>query len=713
MAGFAINVFSGCSLYKPEKIEDVTTDPVNDSPIAILPVADAGIFAQWKEDSITYTPSVPKYDMKADLSNVYVADSFYLSDDHKNYLGNNYFVVVNSWGNNREYFELYEANRYSMVPNFITTDSILHTYHLYFDYLLRSLEEHELYDTALNLSEGMMNAAQKQYQALKGTDFEDAAKRNVAYFAIGLNLLDSTKEIPSEVKEIVGAELKLISAHEGITPSNLFGTKDDPYLEDYSQYIARGHYTKTEKLKKYFQALMWYGRMTFRMKSSDETASALLIVSALKNDSSLLNKWDTLFEPINFFVGEPDDLVYYDYKPLFEQVFGTFDLKSFSADKLNEFVKLAKGLRNPSINSMVIFDPELIKNDRDEETKGFRFLGQRSTIDASIFQQLVYRSVDKNAEGEKRMLPRGLDIAATMGSKEAYEILDKMKETEYEKYIENMNKMKDVLAKLTSEDWTKNLYFGWISTIKTLLKEYTEGYPQFMLSKEWKLKELMTFLGSWNELKHDTILYAKQVYAELGGGPGYEETPDDRGYVEPNPELYNKLASLVQFTIDGLDSRKILNSVKKEELNKLKELVLKLRDISIKELENKTLTDEEYEFIRAYGGSLEHFWNNTLSAEEKEMDIGTLLNGSPAAIVADVATDPNGFVLEEGTGRIFPIYVAVLVDGKLKVAKGGMFSQYEFTWPLNDRLTDEKWREILDENKQPNLPEWAKFIIAE
>jgi hypothetical protein len=43
-------------------------------------------------------------------------------------------------------------------------------------------------------------------------------------------------------------------------------------------------------------------------------------------------------------------------------------------------------------------------------------------------------------------------------------------------------------------------------------------------------------LGSWAELKHDTILYAKQVYAELGGGGTARPSPKlAQGYVEPVP----------------------------------------------------------------------------------------------------------------------------------------------------------------------------------
>ena len=85
---------------------------------------------------------------------------------------------------------------------------------------------------------------------------------------------------------------------------------------------------------------------------------------------------------------------------------------------------------------------------------------------------------------------------------------------------------------------------------------------------------------------------------------------------------------------------------------------------------------------------------------------------NPAALVADVATDPNGRVLEEATGYIFDIYAVVPVDGSLRIAKGGVYSHYEFAWPLSDRLTDEKWHEMLSSGRVPPLAQWTESYLA-
>ena len=228
-----------------------------------------------------------------------------------------------------------------------------------------------------------------------------------------------------------------------------------------------------------------------------------------------------------------------------------------------------------------------------------------------------------------------------------------------------------------------------------------------MQNQAWTLKQLETWLGSWAELKHDTILYAKQIYAEMGGG---EEPQDDRGYVEPNPLVYGRLAALTRMTIDGLDSRGLLAKDARSSLEELEALALQLKTISEKELAQQALTDEEYELIRSFGGQLEHFWLEAL--KDEGVDDPSAIIENPAALIADVATDPNGQVLEEGTGYVSNIYAVVPVDGTLRIAKGAVYSYYEFPWPLDDRLTDEKWKGMLENGNVPEPPFWTKVYTA-
>lgn len=739
IAGLGVGGFFVYSQYFSKKpapfVVNENTNQVEPTPVKKLidaisnligaPIVAAHDFATYTEPAVNVTPAIAAYQVSADLSNIDNFKDFNnlnLSDSAKGMLVKNSFVVIP--GYSKEFFSIYESNRYSYTPSFITTDSILHNYHLAFDYLLRSLETNKLNQTLTELTYGMVKASNAQYEELKGTAWENAAKRNVAFFTLANKLIYPSAQPAENVADEVNKELQLIENHSDILASPIMNIgitePKDENLEDYSQYIPRGHYTRSEELKAYFKSMMYLGRLTFRLKSEDETKSAILATQALQNSEDLRNLWDKIYEPTAFFVGVADDLTYNDYGELINSIYGKdYTLKSLTDEGLfNDFNTASASLAGPKINSMPIFDARF-EPDREKAIKGFRFMGQRYTLDADIFQRLVYREVgDKEHPCDSdpqtwsplnsRRLPAGLDIASAFGSNVAAEIQEGKGETEYACYSENLNKMRSYVSSVTGENWTQNLYWGWLYNLRPLLAEKTSGYPSFMQNDAWKKKELNTFLGNWTELKHDTILYAKQVYAELGGGA--PDQKDDRGYVEPNPHVYARLVALTKMMKEGLQLRSLLSESNIEFLDRLEALASRLKDISEKELSNQALSNEDYEFIKTYGGSLEHLWldaNKDLGIEDINQ-----LDQEPAALVADVASDPSGMVLEEGTGRINEIYVVFPLDGKLHLAKGGVYSYYEFSWPINDRLTDEKWRGMIDSNQAPAMPEWTSSFIA-
>ncbi len=673
------------------------------SPIA---VKTAG-FASYQPALVSLPATHAGYSLPVDLSSAITHQSFAFSEGQRQLLSANGFVVAPS--EYKEFFHLYEEARYAEVPIFITTDSVYHVYHLFFDKVLRTLEEERFHTDLEKLTAGMLWATESQYETVNGTSLEEAALRNLAYFAVAQRLLQPGAPVPQVVQGQVEEELALMEAHQGFVESPILG-----YPEDYSQYVPRGHYAKNEVLQRYFKAMMWYGRVTFRLKERDETLSALLIAQALANteiDGEPASEiWERIYEPTSFMVGISDDLDIYDYHPLIEEVYGSLgnDPTIFADDgKLTQFLQAARQLPPPQINSMWVY----IWEDRDEATQGFRFMGQRFVIDAYIFQELMYRKV--GTLDDPRMLPKGLDILAAMGSEEAYSILEEMDETHYLNYDEQMSKVQGEVAALEIDSWTQNLYWGWLYSFQPLIEAKGEGYPAFMRNTAWTRKDLHTALGSWTELKHDTILYAKQAYAELGGA--FEE-PELKGYVEPNPQAFARLAALTRMTIDGLDARGLLDDTEtmweiKDNLERLELLLTKLATIAEKELVGTALTQEEQELILFYGGLLEGL---TLAAADKDDVEGRpILEDQEAAVVADVATDPTGLVLEEAVGRIFEIYVVADIQGRLVLTKGGVFSYYEFPWPMSNRLTDEAWRKMLDQGQEPERPHWTASFIAE
>jgi len=714
----------------PTVASPTTPPPTSEkSPTPVVPPRAKSLFAPYAPQPVSSSPSLTQPAIAPDLSNVYVPTV--LSAEQRARLARD-GVVGSPGAQEKEFFTLYEKARYANVPIFITSDSLLHVYHLMFDKTLRTAETEYFYPLLKTLNRALITQVDAQYQQLRGGPWEDAALRTVAFVAVAGKAADPGFPVPAYAAELAEAELALIQAADGIWPSPLFPGLQ--FGEDYTQYIPRGHYTLSEDLSAYFKSMMWYGRMTFRLQTQDpaigeaETRSALLLVRALRNTQvesrPALDVWADLYDPTAFLVGRSDDLTVLDYIPVIDAVYGKNPPLTTLADdaKLREFIAAADALPSPRILGLVI----AVTDDETQVTKGLRFMGQRFVPDSYIFRQLIYRNV--GTLSDRRGLPKGLDILAAMGSERAYELLDAMDETHYANYVSQMEKMRAWTGSLTVEDWTETVYNAWLYTFYPLLEKPAPQTPSFMQSTAWQDKQLHTSLGSWAELRHDTILYAKQIYAELGGD--WMPTPPDplpaRGYVEPVPEFYARLAALAAMTRDGLASRSLLGAQDADSLSRIEELALALKQMAEKELAGIPLTAEEHERIRYYGGELEHLV--IASADQPENASGAMpyMEEEPqVAVIADVATDPDPqgigipqpVVLEVAVGRVNDLHVVVPLiedDGsiRLEVAKGGIFSYYEFPWPAEDRLTDEKWRTLLDDNAAPERPEWISSFFT-
>ncbi|MFH2102797.1 MAG: DUF3160 domain-containing protein [Chloroflexota bacterium] len=656
------------------------------------------------------------YTLPVDLTQVQGVDSLALDDPKLAMLADNGFVVLTpEAGSYDEFYNVYEAYRYrDNVTVFVTTDSVYHIYHLIFDKMLRDLERDHFIPNLRVLTATMLEASTLQYQQLAGTDLAEPALRNVAFFAIADRLLGLEDPYPPEAAAMVEAELALINAAEMAAISPTWDRPDLPedmrLIEDYSQYIPRGHYTRSEDLEMYFRSMMWYGRLTFRLQDAFETRRALLLVQALRSAEApdgrpAVTLWESIYDPTVFIVGKADDLGYHEYGALSDQVFGPqADPLTFADETaFAEFMAASETLPPPQINSMWVW----IWQDQEMVTKGFRFMGQRFTLDAYVFEQMIWRNV--GTSGDPRNLPTGLDFFSAMGSDEALFILGEMGETEYLNFDMRMEKVRTEIASLEIDSWTQNLYWAWLYSFQPLLEPKGPAFPPFMQTQAWTRKDLHTALGSWTELKHDTILYAKQVLAEMGGG-GLDQPP--HGYVEPNPEAYARLLALTQMTYDGLEGRGLLTEPTLTNLTNLIEELQFLLDVSLKELNGQALTDDEYWHIHYWGGVLEAM---TLAAADTTDPLDRDLSDQRAALVADVATGPSEtgglVVLEEAIGHPAPIIV-VLPDAPWRVAVGAVFTYYEFTVPASERMTDETWQAMIEAGTNPPQPDWTRTFIA-
>lgn len=675
------------------------------------------------EEEIYYdeslVPSVEPYTVAPDFSNVtYHPDYAYLFEDEyksewndpallREALVKNGFAIKNG-SSFDEFYELYEDNRYFFFPNFVTVDSLMHTYHLYFSHLMKNTEKDYLADKLKELSAQMLEKSAAQYGELKGTKWENAALRNVEFFYIGAYLQDETVAPPvddADFNSTVKAEIDKINAADDIYDCAITGL-----MEDYTQYKPRGYYEGDEQLEKYFKAMMWYGRIPMALDDEDKVRSACLMSSALASDDE---DWKSIYSITSFFAGASDDPGYDQFSAVIEQCYGSVPDASVLASDDAAFAKVflaAKELDPPAVNSVPVMEGE------DPVIPSFRFMGQRFTVDAAIMQKLIFSAVKENANGDRRYLPDTLDTAAALGSDQAAAILNEQGDYKFENYEKNMDTAAEHFNNSDPRIWNSSLYAGWLNTLRPLFESKGEGYPMFMQSAEWDKRNLECFAGSFAELKHDTILYSKSVMAEMGGG--YDTPPDDRGYVDPEPKIYSRFIFLSDNTKEGLKNLGMLSARDEENLDRLSEIAKRLLEISEKELKAEKLSDDDYDWIREYGGYIEHFWNEVNNPDDTEDRVYP--ENVPCPVIADIATDPNGSILEVGTGYAQTMYVVFPIDGELHVGSGSVYSFYQFEAPMSDRMTDSEWRQILkggyvDDNWEwietepaPDQPEWTQ-----
>ncbi len=107
---------------------------------------------------------------------------------------------------------------------------------------------------------------------------------------------------------------------------------------------------------------------------------------------------------------------------------------------------------------------------------------------------------------------------------------------------------------------------------------------------------------------------------------------------------------------------------------------------------------------------LESIWLYTSDLDVVGVDGGP---DEDSALVADIFRSMTEGALEVATGRVDSIFV-IVPDGSdgFQVAKGGVYSFYEFWQDPTDRLTDEEWRALLDAGQAPERPGWADVFLV-
>ncbi|RZN34588.1 MAG: DUF3160 domain-containing protein [Methanosarcinales archaeon] len=626
-----------------------------------------------------------------------IEEIYPLDDYAKEKLFENGFVVLkdHEHGNISDcYWGLFDESNVSV---FITTDALLHIFHVVHDDMLKEIEKEHLYNSTEFLVQDMQKLSMDEYQNTSPdlAHVKEAARRNVVFVTVACKLLDGSYPVPGYAEENVTEYVRKILEHSA--------TEFYPG-DDYTQYKPRGHYEGDPALERYFRCMKWLSRRILRIEdemhpedSHIEIVQAAMISEMLRDSPEDMRLWGKVYNVTTLLVGTADSITPVMVKNATDNVFGA----NFTASMLentSNIEKLRVEFRKPEYPESEII-PVPLYSPGDIPPKYIQFMGERYVPDSYVFQQDTYPHIPYLTR-----LPKGLEVMATMlGSERADQLLESEKET-YTGLESQMNKLESEFGNYTTEDWKKNVYCNWFYTLDPLLVEFNESYPLFMQNTAWQDEKLNTALSSWTQLRHDYILYAKQTYVPCPVAQGY-------GYVEPIPEFYSRLSSLCRKIETELSDEGVLPEKHRDGFSSLAGKLDTFGTYARKITHNETLTTDDGEYV--YGGEQDDIhgfglwllgffsgWNDGIMEEEP-------------TLVADVCT--NSFtkrVLHEGVGRFNPVIIIYREpDGKALAGIGYVMSYYEFEEENYTRISDSEWKKRVETDALPPRPFWTDSFL--
>jgi hypothetical protein len=591
------------------------------------------------------------------------------------------------------------------LPLLFTSDALLHTLYLSYDSLLAGMEENRFalsLDTILSAAEGY---AEAHYPV-------DASSQDVAELLGTARMLLNPQRSDLTSTPGMAAHLADIKALTEKTVS-LWGRDT---LIDFSQFKPRGHYTRSARLTAYFQAMMWLSRadLAFDLRANppkDKEAytrmkrDAVILWDCLINSGSY-PAWLEIDKAIGYMVGQSDGL-----SPrgmgLVMQSLGITDAQAFAAAFPE--ARFDSAIAAGRFGAQAILSQAKVINPGDplDLSPIFSFMPQRFILDAFTFSQLV------NPVSPAVPWPSSLQIAFALGDNSALKDLAKTGAAANGV----LGAQRALYDGISEAGWQTNLYTGWLGFLRKLNGAESNAKEALVFrSPAWRLKTRNTQLTSWAQLRHNTLLYAKQSYT------GGVTCDFPKAYVEPYPEFFAGVAAYAKngAAMFRKDARAAAYFAS------LGDIAGRLQAIAARSAQGLGPDSSQSEWLRA---ALTYKTTPLGCAPIKVYDgwfldliyasARTGIDGNTDATIADVHTKPYSDeigqkgVLHVGSGPIRLAAVAIQSDSCVTLYAAPVSSFYEvLRLGTLDRMTDEVWKDSLRTTSAPSQPDWIKPILS-
>jgi hypothetical protein len=513
--------------------------------------------------------------------------------------------------------------------------------------------------------------------------------------------------------------------------------------------------------------MMWCGLVDFRFTGSTndnsfrEFEGAVALNQALQMSGELAD-WRKMDGVLQMFAGLPDSLNFAQLNDL------------ITAANIQDPASLADPATLSNLQAQIMAGQLGTQNIQNGDfvsplsaeplklPRSFAFLGQRFEFDAWAMNQCVFDRILWNTNGipsvndkVSRRVPSALDVAFSVlaNNQTAPLIASRISIPggtlwrDGYPYQHNLAAVRRVIDARDPSVWSNNIYDCWLASLRELSAPTTgPEYPDALRTAAWAMKTLNTQLASWTELRHDTVLYAKQPYTATFGC----SYPD--AFIEPNTNFWQRMAEMALRTRDlvatlpntgvftfqpnvpGDPAFTVSNSViyagRIQFLTNFAARMTTLCDIAARELNRQPLTTNEIFFEQSlienpnlYDGDHNNtgWYPGIFYMNARAMNSTSLAECNIAdQLVTDVFTDaPDPFVgdpgsiLHEGVGNIQLLTVAVnWGSGDAAAYVGPVLSHYEFQLGSTTRETDSQWQADLSAAKHPVQPDWTKSYLV-
>ncbi|MFU8806028.1 MAG: DUF3160 domain-containing protein, partial [Bradymonadaceae bacterium] len=430
-----------------------------------------------------------------------------------------------------------------------------------------------------------------------------------------------------------------------------------------------------------------------------------------------LTVWRSIDGVVGSFMGKPVDATISHLIEARQEQPEIFD--TFHVEKVRDALEKLRG-------PMLIRDVEAAFAQRAGAGDGTRilnvtFLPKRVGLDTTFFRKLTW------PDAGERPFPSALDAMAVLGSKNAYQYVTAAQDEHWAKeyrvaldalIAESLGKEKD------PGYWSTDIYHSWLAVLATLANSHEvddASLMKFANSEAWKDRKLFSAVAGYTQLKHSAVLYnAQDMSAECGGQMTFYALveqpilPRPHGFVDPVPAFFDGLAVLADEVYTKLYGDKegpLLWWYSSRDKINARKLAAELATIARHQIGGEALTDEQLELIEFTGAALESMTLGIMGGDSIQLQgQGRAQRG--VALATDIHTNlERGQVLQVAVGSVMDLYVAVPDGIAQTMTQGGIFSFYEFTHPMSDRLTDENWAKLMSSDDAPALPTWTKSFV--